>query len=529
MAKFSPEQVIKRHNSASSIKSSWDDKYSEVFKYTMPQRDGYEGNSDSQYDDRRDTLFTSVGESSADEFVNTMQMELCPPQADWLKLEAGEAYGEEKEKENHALSQYSKIANEYKNNSSFDIAFSEFCYDLTAGTACMLVTAGTVDKPLVFKAISLKDYCIEEGIHSEVRSVYRQFNIKRELVPHQWRELEGKNFTSGLDGDASKESMEIIESCIYDYEDKVFRYQVIDKKERKELLNRVHKSNPFIVLRWNKTAGEVYGRGVGIKALADIKTLNKVKEYSLRALAFSIPTFLAQQDASVDYDEFLLEPGALNVVPSTQLNNPSIAPLQVNNNIDIEQFHMDNLAMDIKGAMYANTLPTEPTGEMTAYEVATRESTLNKNLTSVYGRLIGEFVNPVHRRIFEILDSLGLLPVEDMVERIDGYWIKAKVNSSLYNKLKMAEAGKIVNAVQMLFGVDPTGQVVQQSLKTDTLLPYLLGIMSVPEEFISTTDEINSAKAMQAITQRQQQVQGMKDEALLEGAKAEQKSQYEKR
>ena len=60
----------------------------------------------------------------------------------------------------------------------FDTAFSEFCFDLFAGTACMLILPGSVTQPLVFKAIPLKDYCIEEGPNGEVFAVYRHYSLQ---------------------------------------------------------------------------------------------------------------------------------------------------------------------------------------------------------------------------------------------------------------------------------------------------------------------------------------------------------------
>jgi len=513
-------EVIKKYNVASAVKQTWDDKYKEVFKYTMPQRDGYDGNDDKEADERRDTLYTSVGENSADEFVNTMQLELCPPQANWIDLEAGKAIPEEeREEKNIELEKIAEMANEFKNNSNFDIAFSEFCYDLVAGTACLLVTAGSIKQPLRFKAVPLKDFCIEEGANSEVSSVFRSFSIRRELVKYQWRELNDSDLYSG---DSDKKNVNILECTYKDYATDKFVYLVIDKDAEKQLVKRVHESNPFVVLRWNKTAGEAYGRGTGMKALPDLKTLNLVKEYALRALAFNIPTFLAQQDASIDYEEFLLEAGAINVVPSTATNNPSIIPLTVATNPNIEQFHIDDLTMAIKQSMYANTLPTENTGKMTAYEVATREGTLNKNLTSVYGRLVGEFLIPLHHRIFEILESFGIVnEVLNLTERLDGYFYKVKVNSNLSNKLVASEVRAMLSGIELTTALDQTGQLTHQTIKTSALAPYLLASMGMPSKFINTKKEIQQIAQQQAEAQRQQQVQAMQDEVLTNTAMEE--------
>ena len=195
--KLTASEVSKRYNAAYTIKSSWDTEYREIFEYTMPARDGYDKavageRIDGQFQDRRENLYSSIGEQSANDFVNTMQEVLAPPMSNWIALEAGMRFEEDKRGEvNDELSKITAHANEYKNNSTFDMAFSEFCYDLFAGTACMLVLPGTPKKPLLFKAIQIREYCIEEGANGEVRGVFRKYDMKRELVPTQWPELKG--------------------------------------------------------------------------------------------------------------------------------------------------------------------------------------------------------------------------------------------------------------------------------------------------------------------------------------------------
>jgi len=79
----------------------------------------------------------------------------------------------------------------------------------------------------------------------------------------------------------------LIEATVFDPKRGDFCYHVIHKESKQELVYRRLKTSPWVVSRYMKVAGEIYGRGPLITALPDIKTLNKVKELVLKECIFS--------------------------------------------------------------------------------------------------------------------------------------------------------------------------------------------------------------------------------------------------
>lgn len=497
MAKLTAAQITTKYLAAYSIKSSWDTEYRDIFEYCMPARDGYDKAIGPEkitpdFQDRRENLYSSVGEQAANDFVNTLQESMCPPQSNWIALMAGSRIADnKKDKLNAELDTLSDIANEYKNNSTFDMAFSEFCYDLFAGTACLLILPGTPLQPISFKAIPLREYCIEEGKNGEVRGVYRKYTIKRELLPYQWTELKKMVIP---EKDAERD-ITLIESTYYDYDLNVYHYQVIDEAEKKELLHREQQTNPFTVLRWNKCAGEPYGRGVGLTALADIKTLNLVKYYGLRNFAFNTPPLLVQEDAMLDVDGLELTPWSLNVVPDTK---SSIVPLQINTDHDIESFKTQELTMDIKRNTYGFTLPNEGGRELTATEVRARQMEMRKSLNSVHGRLISEFQIPAVRRVFDVLKDTKIISDKFDISKINGLLYKVKIITPLSRIIMHGEAQAILAAVGTLVQFDPTGQTLASAVKLNDLMAHYLDLAGVPARFINTPDETAKVQKQQA-------------------------------
>mgnify|MGYP000095921943 CR=1 FL=1 len=496
--KYSIAQICGKHTKAQATKTTWDSIYKDVFEYSMPARDNFQkvqsgSNNDPNYQDRRSELYSSAGEQSANEFVNTMQDLLCPPLSKWIDLEAGVLFPEEKREDvNGELKKMCDIANEYKNLSNFDMAFSEFCYDLYAGTACMLIMEGDdIYTPVVYKTIPLTEYAVEEGADGKVSWVYREFTTKKENLPQMWRELRKMDLK---DEDREKD-IKILECTYWDIDIKKWIYLVIDLANKSEFLKREYKTNPFVVLRWNKAAGEPYGRGVGIAALNDIKTLNMIKWYSLRALAYNLPPLLVQEDAMLDVDQLDMTPFALNVVPNTQT---SITPLQLTaTNPNLEQYKVQELQMDIKRATLGNTLPNEGNRQLTATEVNQRMLELKKNLNSVFGRLIMFQMDTV-RRIFDVMITTNIFKGDGKdgegfdAAKINGMIYKVKINSPVAKQLKANEAQSMIASAGLLIQIDPTGASLNNTLKLAEMSPYLMDLMGVPNQFIYTTDEIRA-------------------------------------
>lgn len=519
--KYNANQLLDKYTKAKGYKGVWDTKYDEVFDLTMPDRNNFYNNNNpkhnpSQAEDKRPNLYTSTGEQAADRFVNRIQSLLTPIGANWIGLEAA-AESENSDAINEQLDRISLIANTFKAGSNFDANISEFYYDLVAGTACLLVMEGDEKNPLNFKPIPINEIVIEEGVDGEVANVYRCFSMRKEIVKHQWVEL--NDMEIGDNSHDKEKTMELVECTYKDYDTGIFHYKVIDKKEKKFLVEREYRTNPFVVLRWSKCPGEIYGRGLGWKVKNDLKTLNLAVEYSLRALAFSIPTLLAQQDATVDYDDFLFEPGAINPVPSTANNNPSVTPLQMPLNVDIQQYNIDNLKMEIKKNMLDNTLPPDASAPRTATEIAQRAQELNVDITSVFGRLISDFLMPCVKRIIDILQKYGYVSEEFDLSQIDGLGFKIKINTSLAKQQTQGEVMGILNAVSMIAQFDPSGQVMQQGLKLNELLAYTLDQMGVPNRFINSPEEMKVIAQQMAKAMREQQEQALQDEVAVEGAK----------
>ena len=514
--KKTAEELIKKQGEAEGEHSRFRNMYDEVYKYGMPGRYNTITEVDTNGQKNREILFSSVLEQACDEFVQRFQSLVCPVNTNWIDFEAGYMYQKDNsntDEVNKELSKVADVLNVFKAKSNYDTAFTEASYDLIPGTACICLLEGTPDNPFRFSAIPFVDLYMCEGLSGDIDTYFRKMKIKNYLVKRQWKEAKFEYEEHKDDEDA-----ELLECTYYDYDIKQWHYVVINVKTQKFIIERTYKCSPFIDLRWAKCAGETYGRGPGLKVISDFKTLNRIKEYSLRALAFTVPTFTSSTDSGYDATKFKLLPGAINPVPTNATNNPSIAPLQVNPMPDLQNYNAEQLEMDIKRAMFASTIQNDPSRELTATEVARRVQELDNSLNNSFGRLL-EFLYRLSQRMVEVAQRFGYLGDGLDVRSFNGYGFKVKVNTQLANQQSKQEVSDMLQSLQIMAQFDPEMSYTSKVLNMNEMIPYVLDRMGVPNKFIRTPEEIEQLQQQEGMAIAQAQANAVQMDVDAANAK----------
>lgn len=514
--KKTPEELIKKQCEAEGEHSRFRNMYDPVFRYGMPGRYNAISETDTNGQTNREDIYSDVLEQSCDEFVQRFQALVCPVNNNWIDFEAGYMFQKESantDEVNKQLAQVANILNVFKATSNYDTAFTEASYDLIPGTACLSLLEGTPDNPFKFSAIPFVDLYMCEGVFGNVDTYFRKLKIKNCLVKQQWHDAKFE-----YEEKKDDETAELLEATYYDYDIKKWHYCVIDVKSHKFIIERMYKCSPFIDLRWAKCAGETYGRGPGLKVIHDFKTLNRITEYSLRALAFTIPIFLASQDNGFDPKKFTLAPGAIVPVPTNATNNPTIVPLQVNPMPDLRNYHAEQLEMNIKRAMFASTIPNDPARELTATEVARRVQELDNSLNNSFGRLL-EFLYRLTQRMIEVAQKFGYISPDIDVESFNGYGFKVKVNTQLANQQSKQEVADMLQSLQVMTQFDPNMAYTSKVLNMNEMIPYVLDKMGVPNKFIRTAEEIEQLQQQEEEAMAQAQANAVQMDVDAANAK----------
>ena len=508
MMRLSAEDVLKRHEKALVKKEDFRNLYEECYEFALPQRNLYDGHYEGKVGGTKkmNRVFDSTAINSTQRFANRMQSGIFPPQRKWCRLEPGSEIPQERKAEAQAaLDQYSEKMFDTLKQSNFDIAIGEFLLDLCVGTAVMMVQPGDDLSPINFIPVPQYLVSIEEGANGHVDNVYRRIRMKGEAIQRQWPNAKIPKELADKIEQKPTEDYELIEATIFDQKRGDYCYHVIEKNTKKEILYTRMDRSPWIVSRYAKVAGEVYGRGPLITALPDVKTLNKTLELVLKNASLAISgVYTAADDGVLNPNTVKIMPGA--IIPVARNGGPqgeSLRPLPRSGDFNVSQIVMNDLRTNIKRILLDESLPPDNMSARSATEVVERMKELSQNLGSAFGRLINETMIPLVSKILEVMDDRGVITLP---LKVNGLEIKIAPVAPLAMAQNMEDVQNLLQYATIAQQMPNPAM----SLKTEEMMDYIAEKLGVPQRLRPTPRE-------RAMLQQQQQ-QAMQQQAMMQMA-----------
>ena len=522
MMRLKPEDVLKRHDKALIKKEDFRNLYEECYEFALPQRNLYDGHYDGKVGGTKkmNRVFDSTAINSTQRFANRMQSGIFPPQRKWCRLEPGTDIPQERREEAQAaLDVYSEKMFASLKQSNFDIAIGEFLLDLCVGTAVMMVQPGDDVNPINFIPVPQYLVSFEEGADGQVDNVYRRIRLKAEVIQRQWPDAKIPEELQKKIDDKPTDDMELVEATIFDQKRGDYCYHVIHKESKSELVYRRMDYSPWIVARYAKVAGEIYGRGPLITALPDVKTLNKTLELVLKNASLSIAgVYTAADDGVLNPNTVKIMPGA--IIPVARNGGPqgeSLRPLPRAGDFNVSQIIMNDLRQNIKRILLDESLPPENMSARSATEVVERMKELAQNLGSAFGRLINETMVPLVTKILKVMDDRGLIALP---LKVNGLEIKIAPVAPLAMAQAMEEVEKVLQYAQIAQAAGPQGQMV---VKVDEMLDFIAEQLGIPQRIRTTKVERMmmqqemAAQAQQMAQENPEAAGAMAAEVMKEG------------
>jgi len=503
--KLTVEQIIQRHKLAQNRKEDFRSLYEDAMEYALPQRNLYSGDYETNTGGRKKMtrVFDSTAINSTQRFANRLQSGIFPPQRKWCRLEPGTDIPQERRAEaQRALDMYNEKMFAVLKQSNFDIAMGEFLLDLSVGTAVMLVQPGDAVSPINFIPVPQYLVSFEEGANGQVDNVYRRMRLKGEALNQQWPDITIPQELQVMIDDKPTEEVDLVEATVYDYERGDYCYHVIHPKSKSELVYRRVKTSPWVVSRYMKVAGEIYGRGPVLTALPDIKTLNKTLELLLKNASLAITgVYTAADDGVLNPATVRIVPGAIiPVARNGGSQGEALKPLPRAGDFNVSQIIINDLRANIKRTLLDESLPPDNMSARSATEVVERMKELAQNLGSAFGRLINETMIPIVSKMLEVMDEGGLI---DLPLRVNGLEVKVSPVSPLAMAQNMDEINNIMQFMQIAQSMGPEGQM---SIKVGAAVDYIADKLGVPAVVRNSPQEREqmAQQAMQMAQQAQQ-------------------------
>lgn len=496
------EKIIKRLDAARANKTLWEHHLRECYRYAMPQRNTIDKWSKGQK--KREYVYDSTAEDALEDFATRMESELVPPNLNWMKLETGtDIPKEEEDGANTYLEKTTDIVFNHINSSNFSSQIHEAFLDLGISTGAVIVEAGDgIQSSLNFRCVSLSELIIEQSSRGVVETVFREFTIPVADIPTTWPKAKLSEQLTQLIADKPTTEVKIIEGIIEEGSGK-FNSIVLYPENKHFLIDEILESNPWVIFRESTIPGETYGRGRVMRALPDIKTLNKMVEDHLRAASFTAnPIYTATDDGVINPYTMTLKPGTVMPVGSNSNDNPTLRPLPIAGDYNILQYDIRALQDNIRRIMISKPFGNvEETPVRTATEMSIRNADMAKTSLGASGRIQNELLERLVARCVFVLKKAG--KIADF--KVDGREVTIKFTSPSSRSQDESQLAAMGRAMEMMLGLPP--EVVNEQIAIEKIPGEIIDILGLPSTFKRTDEEKLQRQQQREQEQAQQNAQ----------------------
>lgn len=486
----SSADIKKRFSKAAERRDLWRSILSDMYDFCIPNRETFNFHSPGQRKSRH--IFDSTAPEAVSTFVSVMIGSLTPDSTKWMKYQAGaDIPKEEQKKVNELLEDQTDIFFKYLNLSDFQSQIFTSHQDMSISTGCLLIEEGNdLDEPLIkFTAIPLAELYLEPTSMAKVHTFFRKHSIKAQELESKFPEAKiSKELRQKIDKEPTSD-LEIVDgSQVFNFKDKTY-HQIVMWKDEIIFHQSYGDSPPGIIYRWSKVANETYGRGPADMAMADIRTVNKVKEFTLKQAALDIsPPMMGVSDGVFNPHNVVVHPGTIMAVASLA-NGPPLAAVDFGGRLDLGAFVIQDLQENIRKAFLADPLGDVNDPVQSATFNLIKQQEIVKKRGANLGRLRSEFIEPVVTRVTQILVKSGKLS-EGVT--VDGRKVTMKMDSPLAS----AEAQENVSNMSLYLNLvnQLPEDIAILGAPLEAVPNFLQKNLNLPEEMSRSKEDIDKAK-----------------------------------
>ncbi len=283
---------------------------------------------------------------------------------------------------------------------------------------------------LYFTGVPIGSYVIQEDGLGRVRYTTREYLTTIRAVKQRWPKASLSREFEKLFADKPWERVSILHDVRPDGK-KDFRscYYLCGQSaamgatnmpvvlnQLQPLHEGIFNESPHMIARWDKAIGEVWGFGRGHLAMPEVATLNRARQLKLRQWALSVnPPLLALDDGVVGQPRIVA--GAINRIRV----EGALTPFQTGVNFNATSINENESKLQIRQIFYTEAIlqfaPDAKTPP-SATEVQQRMEFLHQLLGPAIGRLTDEFLTPMLRRVYKIMDRAdAFLPMPEALKQ----------------------------------------------------------------------------------------------------------------
>ena len=518
---ISQEQVIhlvKRKGKLKAQRGTWESHWQDLTNFVLPNDSDF--NLKRSKGDKRTTLVYDSTAIHANEMLAAgLHGMLTNPASNWfsLRIKDNDDFSDNSEAKQWLEETTNVILSELSAPAvAFPSHIHEYYLSLCSiGTACMFIGEPTKREGISFRAIHIDEIFIAENADGIIDTVFRCFKMSVRQIVQKWGEKSlSPRIQKMYENQEFDKEVELLH-CVYPRDDidkgkkaatmLPVASVYIDEKEKHVLAEGGFDEMPFMVSRWSKTVGEVFGRSPAMTALPDIKMLQEIMKTTIKAAQKVVdPPLLVPDDGVLGPVRTI--PGGLNYYRAS--SGARIEPLLTGGNIGLSYEMMNDLRERIRTTFFLDQLQFQGAPRMTATEVVERTERTLRLLGPTLGRLQSEFLGPMIERIYGVLVRAGRLP--EPPESIAEQELKIEYVSPLARAQRQTETQGIMRTLEFvgpIAGIDPQAA---QIIKGADTVRHIAELNGVPPILLKSNDELMAEIQAQQEAQaaQQQMMQG---------------------
>jgi|TARA_R110000822_G_scaffold25241_1_gene76510 hypothetical protein len=499
--------LMKRYEILKSDRILWEPFFRDVRDYIRPRKQQIDSSHHIAGERHTNKMFDSSAPEASRIMAMSMQQALVPQSTVWFGLSIPSGH------ELYALNREPSVKRWFHDvtesmfysmhESNFYTAIGESFLDFTSfGTINLLLEENDAPEKnfggLAFTSIPTGQFVFSEDKRGKPDTVFWEYIF----TARQAKQMFGSKRLPDSIKKAVKESPDskfTFVRVVLPSED--YRANSVDSKDKKYAALDIHYESktvvrtsgfdelPYVIGRFEKASGELWGRSPADIAMPDIKTLNKIRELELKGLAMAVHPPLIAPDQGI-IGTFRMTPSAINYSREPE----RFKFLRFEGRIDLSSLKANELKKSIRGIFLADQLVLPEKLNMTAEEVATVREQIQNLLGPTVARFESEVLTPLILRSFGLLNRAGALPpAPPELAELD------EIEVSYVGQMAKNQKIQDVTAIQRWLGVAANmagfAPEVLDNINVDEALQIIGDRMAVPAAVMRSEEEVAQLRA----------------------------------
>lgn len=494
------EKIKQKWQHLKSQRGTWDTHYQELADHILPRKNTITSKK-TEGEKRTFQILDNTGIQSNELLAGALHSLLTNPYGQWFEMTTGNFDLDNEPGVRKWLQTSVRDMHTVLNQSNFQTEVHEMYSDIGCfGTGCLQVEEDDVDV-VRFTARFIADYYICEnhlGFIDEVIlewkwnanqivSMYGEDNVPKEVLDC-YKKSDDRKFC--------------VVQHVYPMRNeepgsKGWKSCHVLPEQDWVLSEGKFNSFPFMVPRWTKAAGEIYGRSPGMVALPELKVLNKMTETMLIGAQKVVDPPVQMEDDGVILP-FISRPGGINFI---RPGSEPIRPVFNDTRIDFGYQMLADRQKRVRDAYFVNQLQlSQDQKYMTATEVMQRTEESMRLLGPMLGRMSVEFLNPLIARLYQIMRLKKL--IADPPEQLRNRGLTAKFSSVIARSQRAAEGQAVMKTLEMAAPFIQLDQRAAQNFNPDKIVRFVGSIFNAPQEMYREVDEVEELREQEAQMQQ---------------------------